>query len=320
MATAPTVTVIVPTYNNGRFIAETIDSILGQTRVPEQILIIDDGSTDETERVVNSYADLRIQYQKQPNAGVSAARNTGLSSATGDFITFLDGDDRWLPTFVERMREFLIADPRAVCAFANFVRFEYPSGKLLRDQFSYYPELRARDLHHDIPTAAVRGFPKPWAFRSLVCFGEIPSFPVVMMFRRDRISDMRFDTSLRVCEDTHFALRAFLRGSVLFTSEVLCEVRRHEDNATRDYQSISLHKLAALKALQPCVLGDADLTAYRDRLIKAHIDVAIHQTKAGYVRDGLRTYLDGLCVLGSPMRKVKGSVRVALALPRGFTA
>lgn len=309
-----TVSVIVPTYNCGQYIGQAIDSILGQTHPPEQIIVVDDGSTDDTEQVVRRYGPQRIEYIRQTNAGVSAARNAGLDAAIGDLVTFLDADDRWRPTFVERMRE-LMTNPAAVCAFANFVRFDDETGDVLKDQFAYYPELRVP--LQDEPTAAVRSIPRDYAFRSLIGMGEIPAFTVVMMFRRSMIGGLAFDSSLTVCEDTHFALRAFMRGDVAFTSEVLCEVRRHGANATLEHHTVALHKLRALKALRPYVNG-ADIAAYRDRLVKAHVDAAIYQTKSGNVRDGLRTYLDGVLVPSSPMRKIKGSVRVALALPRGL--
>jgi hypothetical protein len=233
-------------------------------------------------------------------------------------VTFLDADDRWRPTFVERMREMMIADPDAVCSFANFVRFEHATGKVLNDQFSYYPELRGPEPQDEPPSIALSRIQKAYAFSYFVRMGEIPAFTQVMMFRRALISNLRFDTRLKVCEDTHFALRAFMRGNVPFTSEVLCEVRRHEANATRVHQAIAIHKLLALKALAPFVGGDDD-RAYRDRLVKAHIDAALYQTKAGYLWEGLRCYFDGLLVRGSPMRKIKGSVRMALSLqPRSL--
>lgn len=311
------VSVIVPTFNCGQFIRQAIDSILDQTRPPEQIIVVDDGSTDDTEHVVRSCTDPRVEYIRyEDNQGVSTARNVGLIAARGDFVTFLDADDRWRPTFVERMREMMIANPAAVCAFANFVRFDHETGDVLKYQFAYYPELQPP--LQDEPTAAIRSFPREYAFRSLVGMGEIPAYTQVMMFRRSTIDGLRFDTSLRICEDTHFALRAFMRGDVTFTSEVLCEVRRHSANATRAHHAIALHKLYALNALKPYVSGAANITAYRDRLVKAHIDAAIYQTKSGRVRAGLRCYLDGVLVPSSPMRKLKGSVRVALALPRGL--
>jgi glycosyltransferase involved in cell wall biosynthesis len=297
-----TVSVILPTYNCGHFIGEAIDSILGQTQVPDQILIVDDGSSDDTEQVVRRYTDPRIEYIRQANAGVSVARNTGLDAACGDFVTFLDADDRWRPTFVERMHGLLAATPSAICAFANFVRFEHETGETMRDQFSYYPPLNGSGY-----------IPHAHAFNTLVRWGEWPAFPVVLMLRRSLIGGLRCDPSLVVCQDAHFALRAFMRGAVVYTGEVLCDVRRHTTNATFDFSAMARHKLAALQALKPYV-ASLHLAAYHDRLVKAYIDAALHLTRSGHIRDGLRNFWDGLRVPSSPMRKLKGSVRLALAM------
>ncbi|MFO1456183.1 MAG: glycosyltransferase family 2 protein [Steroidobacteraceae bacterium] len=99
-----TVSVVIPTYNYGRFIARAIDSALGQTATPAEVIVVDDGSTDDTDEVLARYAG-RIRVLRQANRGVSAARNAGIDSASGDFVAFLDSDDLWLPTKLERQIE-----------------------------------------------------------------------------------------------------------------------------------------------------------------------------------------------------------------------
>ena len=311
------VSVIVPSYNCGRFIAEALDSILGQTLQVEQIVVVDDGSKDDTAQVVARYTDPRIQYIHQKNAGVAAARNTGLNAARGEYITFLDADDRWRPTFVETLHAFLAEDPTVACVFSNFVRFQHATGEILRDQFTYYPELKRPSLLRDAPHAHGR-IPKERAFSALVACGEIPAYTQVMMFRRSLVASARFDQSLVLGEDTNFALQTFMLGGVVFTDEVLAEVRRHDTNATRDFGEMAVHKLNGLKALKPQVTRSLDLVAYHDRLIKAHIDAALYQARTGRVRAGLRTYRDTFGVPGSAMRKLKGSLRMAIALPKAL--
>jgi glycosyltransferase involved in cell wall biosynthesis len=308
-----TVSVIVPTYNCAPFIAEAIDSILGQTRPPDQIIIVDDGSTDGTEQVVRRFDDPRIEYIRQKNAGVSSARNTGLAAARCEFVTFLDADDRWRPTFVEQLHGILSADPTVVCAFANFVRFDHSTGSVLPDQFENYPE-----LSRPAPPNSFVRLPQDQAFATLVSCGEIPAYTQVMMFQRALIESIRFNTDLALCEDNHWALRTFMQGAVVYTDEVLADIRRHDSNATRDYRELARHKLRSLKALAQYVAGTTNLVAYRDRLVKAHFDAALYETQLGRVRAGLTNYLSGLLVRGSPMRKLKGSVRMALVLPRGL--
>lgn len=291
------VSVIVPTYNCGRFIGEAIESILAQTVPVSQIVVVDDGSSDDTEQVVRRYTDPRIEYLKQRNGGVSSARNAGLDAARGEFVTFLDADDRWRPVFVERMHSLLTQDPTAVCAFANFTRFDHETGRVMVDQFTYYPELRDRPNR----------LPVEKAFDILVSCGEFPAYTQVMMFRRPLIAPLRFSTSLKLCEDAHFALRAFMRGAVLFTAEVLADVRRHDANASSDVSGMAVAKLKALRALEPHVTGHR-VAAFHDRLVKAQVDAAIHGMRAGW-----RHYRECLSIPGSKRRKLKGLIRMALA-------
>jgi hypothetical protein len=94
------ITVVIPVYNGGRFIAEALDSAMAQTTPPSQIIVINDGSTDNTRDVLIAYQN-RVTVVDQANRGVAAARNLGLQIATGNFIAFLDADDVWHPRKLE---------------------------------------------------------------------------------------------------------------------------------------------------------------------------------------------------------------------------
>ena len=94
------VSVIIPSYNYGRYIGEAIDSALGQTLPPLEVIVVDDGSTDDTPEVLAKYGD-RIRVLRQQNAGVAIARNSGIAAARGELVAFLDADDVWLPRKLE---------------------------------------------------------------------------------------------------------------------------------------------------------------------------------------------------------------------------
>ncbi len=95
------VTAVIPAYNYAHFLPRAIDSVLAQTHVGVECVVVNDGSTDNTADVLASYGD-RIRAITQPNSGLSAARNTGIRAAAGDFVAFLDADDRWEPTKIAR--------------------------------------------------------------------------------------------------------------------------------------------------------------------------------------------------------------------------
>lgn len=303
------VSVIIPTYNNGPYIAEAVDSVLRQTHRVKEIFIIDDGSTDDTQNIVSAYRDSRIHYVPIPHSGISAARNKGLSLATCEFIAFLDSDDRWRETMLERQLALLTGDESLVCSFTNFVRFVDATNQVLPEQFTFYPELNQLG-------AKLRPFRGGFAvnddaFVTFVHFQEVPCYMQCTLFRRSFIADMRLNESLRRCEDIEFLLRVFMRGNAAFLPEVLADVRRHHSNVTKDLSLIELDRLKALLSLRPVVDSSRRRTALNDRIVKACIDCATALIRKGEHRAGLAHYFKAFQIAGSWARKTKGGLRVA---------
>jgi glycosyltransferase involved in cell wall biosynthesis len=97
------VTVVIPSYNYARFIRQAVDTALAQTLPPLEVIVVDDGSTDQTPEAMAVYAsDSRVRYLRQENRGLSAARNAGIRASRGEFIALLDADDRWKPEKLSR--------------------------------------------------------------------------------------------------------------------------------------------------------------------------------------------------------------------------
>jgi glycosyltransferase involved in cell wall biosynthesis len=117
----PLVTVVIPAYNAERYLREAIDSALGQSWRNLECIVVDDGSTDSTPDVVASFTDDRLHYHWKQNEGtVSATRNRGLELASGEFIAFLDSDDVWLPSKLERQMDLFLSRPElgvVYCAY-----------------------------------------------------------------------------------------------------------------------------------------------------------------------------------------------------------
>jgi glycosyltransferase involved in cell wall biosynthesis len=112
------VTVVIPTFNRARSLGRAIDSVLAQTYTNFELIVVDDGSTDNTPELLARFAN-RIQVIRQPNSGPSVARNTGIRAARGKFIAFLDSDDEWLPEKLEQQVP-LMHDERIVLSVTNW--------------------------------------------------------------------------------------------------------------------------------------------------------------------------------------------------------
>ncbi|MGD1018620.1 MAG: glycosyltransferase family A protein [Verrucomicrobiia bacterium] len=122
------VSAIIPTYNRARTIERAVNSVLGQSWQPIEVIVVDDGSTDQTTDILARYGD-RIRLIRQKNQGPSAARNAGIKAARGEIVTFLDSDDSWLPDKVERQAKLLQATESqgVACCVCN-ARMEFLSG------------------------------------------------------------------------------------------------------------------------------------------------------------------------------------------------
>jgi len=106
------VSVIIPTYNRALMLKEAIDSVWAQDFQDFELIVVDDGSTDQTSEILNAYRE-DITLLRQPNQGVSSARNAGIKAASGSLVAFLDSDDLWLPQKLARQVDFFIANPEA---------------------------------------------------------------------------------------------------------------------------------------------------------------------------------------------------------------
>jgi len=105
--------IVIPLYNKEKFIGQAIESVLGQTISNFELIIVDDGSTDESVNIVKRYTDIRIRLIEKKNEGVSVARNVGIKNAIAEYIAFLDADDEWLPDFLETIKNLINKYPEA---------------------------------------------------------------------------------------------------------------------------------------------------------------------------------------------------------------
>lgn len=121
----PIVSVITPTFNRAGYLHHAIESVLAQTVDRFELLVVDDGSTDDTPELMERYSsDSRIRYFQQPNQGQSVARNRGIKEARGDFICFLDSDNAWLPEKLEKSLEVFRNNPECHVVYGDYIEID----------------------------------------------------------------------------------------------------------------------------------------------------------------------------------------------------
>lgn len=126
MSASAAISAIIPVYNGERHLSEAIESVLGQTLAPSEIVVVDDGSDDATPAVARRYGS-RVRFRRQRNQGAAAARNTGVGMAAGTFVAFLDADDLWMPEKLARQLRTFEAQPEldmVFCLIQEFVSVE----------------------------------------------------------------------------------------------------------------------------------------------------------------------------------------------------
>lgn len=206
----PTVSVIIPAYNCDRYIVQAVESVLQQESCSYEIIVIDDGSTDSTELVLEPYSE-QIRYLKQENQGVAAARNHGIEVAQGDFVAFLDADDYFLPLKLTRQADMLLKRPDLGIVHSGWQRVDHQGHKLLDVcPWVQIPEL---DLENWLR----------WK----------PVLPSAMMFRREWLQYVGgFDARFPPAEDTNLVLKLALKGCrTAWLREVTVCYRQHEESA-----------------------------------------------------------------------------------------
>jgi glycosyltransferase involved in cell wall biosynthesis len=205
------VSCVVRVFNNERYVREALESVLAQTRPPEEIVVVDDGSTDGTPAILASYGD-RFRVVSQPNAGAVTARNVGLRATRGDLLAYIDGDDLWHPEkLAHQVTRFQARADLDLC--------------LGHTQNFWIPELR-----HEAER-----------FRNHRRAQPLPAFFVGAALVRRRLFEAvgEFNTGYGFAYDTEWFLRVLDSGATVeFVPEVLAYRRLHDANFSRSHASL----------------------------------------------------------------------------------
>jgi glycosyltransferase involved in cell wall biosynthesis len=208
----PLISGIVPAYNGERYLQETLDSMLAQTYQALEVIVVDDGSTDGTAKVVAGYGD-KVRYLRQENSGPAIARNRGIDAARGEFIAFLDADDLWHPEKLMR----------------QMARFE--ARQELELSITYVQNFWIAGLSAEAERYRDHPLSRP-----------VPGYLTQALLARRSVFETvgKFDPDLKHAEKTDWFLRAAEKGAVLeILPDILVYRRLHETNASRTLGSAS---------------------------------------------------------------------------------
>ena len=241
------ISVIVPTYNRVHQLPRALDSILCQSCSPKEIIVVDDGSTDETSALMTSeYPE--IVFIQQQNTGVSSARNVGIKRASGDWIAFLDSDDEWLPEKLEIQMKALYENPGKKICHTNEIWIR--NGK----------RVNPKKKHEKFGG---------WIFQK--CLPLCCISPSSVIIHKSIFKEIGlFDYSLPVCEDYDLWLRITARNPVLYIEEpFLIKYGGHEDQLSKKYWGMDRFRIKSLeKIISSRVLSDLDENAAKKMLME----------------------------------------------------
>jgi|GEM_PF-310960 len=292
----PLVSVIMPAFNAAAYIEEAIDSVLAQDYPNKELIVIDDGSSDDTVARVQAYGD-RVRLLTQANQGSAVARNQGLDAAKGAYIAFLDSDDVWLPGKLTAQVGYLEAHPDVGMIYADWLPWK-------RDkQSKAFPSPETL-----IPAAPDAGVPPEeiplltegsgWLYNRLL-FGSL-LHTITVMARRELIEQVgRFDPELKRGQDYDYWLRASRHTEIHQLDRVFALYRLHGSGCITQWPDINYEKLVVEKALARWGMegptGErSDRKAVERRLAGTCFDFGYHHYWSGNPRKASRSFLQAL--------------------------
>jgi glycosyltransferase involved in cell wall biosynthesis len=252
----PRVSVVIPSYNSASSVREAIQSVLDQAYTDLEIIVVDDGSTDNTECMVRSFGD-RVSYLKQENKGASSARNSGIQKSQGSYVAFLDSDDLWLPGKLAEQIPLLEHDPEVGLVYSDWT--------VVSDQGVLEPSYLS-----NLPTAS------GYVFNELVQSGFILTSGTIV--RRSCFDDVGdFDETLSIAQDYDLWLRICYRWKIVLVNKPLVIKRSWDGSLSSNLLKTAVERIALFeKALK----NFSDMAPLSRRLVKHQL--AINYWDVGY--------------------------------------
>lgn len=313
-------TVIIPAFNRRRFIKEAVESVLAQTVQPSAIIVVDDGSTDDTGDIAKSLSErvtvLRIENN---GAGPSRPRNVGIAAATSRHITLLDSDDVLAPTVIERHRDVFAAFPRIGIACNNFALIDHVDGKPGPPRYNVSSTVRS------VPSERFGGdvlvIRSDAAFLAY-CGGNYIRTSGSSFLKTAWEKVGGFDESLRTAEDCDFFFRLIAEYDLAYVDEVLSFGACHDDNISMANRRVAFHLEHYLdhidvlaRALRRARTID-ESRALRSRRQQALLDLAYGYRQSGRYVASMRTFVRALNAGPARRSAMAGLIKVPVVWAR----
>jgi glycosyltransferase involved in cell wall biosynthesis len=245
------ISVIIPSYNRAHLLARAIESVLSQDLAPREIIVVDDGSSDDTRELMSSCFP-QCQYIHQPNQGVSSARNRGIEAASGEWLAFLDSDDEWLPSKLAAQSSTLKSQPGLLICHTEEIWIR--NGRRV-NAMKKHRKSGGRIFRNCLPLCVIS--------------------PSSAMIHRSLLTEVgNFDECLPVCEDYDMWLRICAHQPVAFVAEAqIIKYGGHEDQLSRREWGMDRFRLQALEKIitNEVLLPDDRQAAIETLITKADI-------------------------------------------------
>jgi glycosyltransferase involved in cell wall biosynthesis len=299
------VSVIVRTYNRAYIVAEAIQSALNQTYGDYEVLVVDDGSTDNTSEIVQGFHDDKLRYVRhEKNRGVGAACNTGIAEAKGELVAFLDSDDLWMPEKLKRQVDCMVRHPEVDAVFSDVEIIEdnttIPSLIALMRSFS---KLLDKDRKQQEYVFSARQL-------YLCLLEEVPIKPTVLLVKKEIFKKVGlFDLTALGCEDWEFLLRLAHTACFGYVDIPLAIQRRTPDAIHRKYWQQDRAFLIALFRREKAALKNDQLAiAAVNRGISTHCtNLAGSYFESGLRSKSISVYFRGFKETGEPIMLLRAA-------------
>lgn len=285
------VSVVIPTYNRGYTITEALASVFSQTFQDFEVIVVDDGSTDDTSDLVRRFGDRRLRYvRRDTRRGVAAARNLALSMSKGSFISFLDSDDIWKPQKIEYEVAFLERHPQVEAVFSDLEKFD---GKIFTPSFMRAtPVFSKRLADGPYPDGIVLTGREMY----LCLLHEVPIKPTALTLRREAVENIgKFDESRPAGSDWEFLIRFARKWRFGYIDRPLAVLRVLEDATHRLHaERDKLMMIGLLRSERERLKHDPEaLAAIRWGIADLTKHLAWHYLALGRKRDAARALIRG---------------------------